>query len=343
MGWAARTRRAWAFGLADMDTALVALAGFLLRGGIVPLLLPSVVLPSVIEIAGATGVDAFGIDGRPTPWLYEVVAIISTIAALWLILALAVGSLIDVWLIGAALDPDVGAASRRRALPDLYLILDMAGVRVACLVPVAAAIVWAGSRIYTAAYDELTAPSNLATPLPLRVIEGSADAVLVVGLVWLCSEVVGAIAVRRLVLLDIGVLPAIGGALVQLVRRPVSLAATVGLSYGASILATALAMAATATTFDWCRIAARNQQPISMTLGVGPVATTGDFRPVVLILAAAALCSAWLAAMALSGVASAWRSAAMTGETISALPEADLDSVRGRSGLLECASERSGD
>ena len=155
MGWAARTRRAWAFGLTDVDTALVALAGFLLRGGIVLLILPSVVLPSVIGIAGATGVDAFGIDGRPTPWLYEVVAIVSTVAALWLILALAVGSLIDVWLIGAALDPEGGATSRRRALPDLDMILDLAGVRVACLVPVAAAIVWAGSRIYTAAYDEL--------------------------------------------------------------------------------------------------------------------------------------------------------------------------------------------
>jgi len=343
MGWAARMRRAWAFGLTDVDTALVALAGFLLRGGIVLLILPSVVLPSVIGIAGATGVDAFGIDGRPTPWLYEVVAIVSTVAALWLILALAVGSLIDAWLISAALDPEDRAMSRRRALPDLDMILDLAGVRVACLVPVAAAIVWAGSRIYTAAYDELTTPSNLVTPLPLRVVESSADAVLVVVLAWLLSEVVAAIAVRRLVLLDIGVLPSIGGALVQIVRRPVSLAATVGLSYGASILATGLAIAATATTFDWCRIAARNQQAISITIGIGPVGVTGDFRPVVLMLAAAALCLAWLAALALSGVASAWRSAALTGETIAALPAVDLDSVESRSGLLDPASERSGD
>ena len=57
---------ALAFGLGDLDSVVVALAGFLLRGGIVLLALPSVVLPSVIGIAGVTGVDAFGIDGRPT-------------------------------------------------------------------------------------------------------------------------------------------------------------------------------------------------------------------------------------------------------------------------------------
>ena len=60
-GWLGRMRRALAFGLAGRDTVVVAMAGFMLRGGIVLLAVPSAVLPSVIGLAGALGVNAFGI------------------------------------------------------------------------------------------------------------------------------------------------------------------------------------------------------------------------------------------------------------------------------------------
>ena len=336
-------RRALKFGVADGDTIVVALAGFLLRGGILLLLVPSAVLPSVIGIAGATGVAAFGIDGHPTPWLYEIVAVISALAALWLLLAFVVGSLIDVWLIDAALDPAGHASHRPHPLPDLRVLLDLAGVRVVCVMPLVAAIVWASSRIYTAAYDELTTPSNLATPLAVRVVESAADAVVVVGLAWLASEAVAAIAVRRLVLLDLGIWRSIGGALVQIVRRPVSSALTVLASFAAGIAAIALAMAATATAFDWCRVAARNQQPIAITIGIDQLSTTRDFRPVVFALAAVILGLARLAGMALSGIASAWRSAAFTGEAADAVSKARPDSTVATLGLSGAVSERSGD
>ena len=66
ISWLGRMRRASAFGLSGRDTVVVALAGFMLRGGIVLLAVPSAVFPSVIGLAGAIGVNAFGIDGRPT-------------------------------------------------------------------------------------------------------------------------------------------------------------------------------------------------------------------------------------------------------------------------------------
>jgi hypothetical protein len=338
-GWAVRMRRALTFGLAGTDTTVVALAGFLLRGGILVLLLPSVVLPSVIGVAGATGVDAFGIDGHPTLWLFEMVAVASAAAALYLVLAFVVGSLIEVWLVGSAVAQEGRGASRPRALPELGLLLDLAAIRAICAAPVAAVMVWAGSRIYTAAYIELTTPSNLVTPLAVRVVESAADAVLVVGLAWLASEVVGAIAVRRLILLGTGVRHSIGGALAQLIRRPVSHLATIVVSYGTSLVVTGLAIAATATAFDWCRVAARNQEPLAITI----VNTTRDFRPVVFILAAAALCGAWVAALAISGMASAWRSAALTGETVNAVPAVDWDAVADRCGLSGETSSLSGD
>jgi hypothetical protein len=330
--WTHRTFRAIAFGLTDSETAVVALAGFLVRGGILVLLVPSVVLPSVLGAAAVTGVDAFGIDGRPTTWLYQVAAVVAVAAAIWLLLAFIVGSLVDAWLIDAALDTVGGAPGRARPLPSLKILLDLAGVRAVCALPLIVVGYWAGSRIYTVSYNELTAPTNLETPMVLRVFEGAADAIAVLGLAWLASEVIGAIAVRRTVLLDHGIWQSLGGAAVQLVRRPLSYAATVIVSYGASAVATVLSILATAAAFDWCNAAARSQ-----------AASTLDFRPVVFILTAFSLGLAWVFSLAVSGIASAWRSAAFTEETAAAADDRQISFARNRLGLSGPASERSGD
>jgi hypothetical protein len=338
-----RMGMALAFGIGELDTAVVALAGFLLRGGVVLLALPSVVLPSVIGIAGVTGIDAVGIDGRPTPWLFEIVAVFGGAVILWLALASLIGSLIDVWLIEATIDATGRPVRRRRAIPEIGLLFDMVAVRGICLLPVAAALAWASTRVYTVAYNELTTPSNLATPLPVRVVENAADAVVVVALVWLVTETVAALAVRRLVLADGGVWVSIVGALVQIVRRPFSTVSTAVASTGASVLATAVAVAATATAFDWCRVAARSQQPIAISLGFGPLSTTRDFRPVVFVLTALVLATAWVAAAALSGIASASRSAAWTGEVVASMPSAQVCPTVAELGLSGGSGERSGD
>jgi hypothetical protein len=305
------------------------------------ILAPSAVLPSVIDVAGATGVDAFGIDGRPTPWLFEMVAIISVAAALWLVMAFMLGSLIDVWLIDAALDEEGHSTGRSRPLPDLGLLLDLAGIRAICTVPLVVAAVWASSGIYGAVYDELTAPSNLATPLVLRVIESASGPILVVGLAWLATEVVAAIAVRRLVLFNTGIWKSIGGALAQMARRPISSASTAVVSFGSSIVAIGLAMAATATAFDWCRVAARNQVPV--VIKIGTTELTPDLRLAVFLLAVAAIGIAWIAALILSGIASAWRSAAFTSETAAAVPDPRTKPAESGLGLSGPAPERSGD
>ena len=342
VGWLGRMRWALAFGLSGRDTVVVALAGFMLRGGIVLLAVPSAVLPSVIGLAGALGVNAFGIDGRPTSSFFELVAVISAAAALYLLLAVLVGSLIDVWLIEAALDPDGRSPSRPRPLPSLDQLLNMAGIRAICLVPLAVAVAWAGSRIYASAYTELTTPSSLSVPLAVRTVLGAADAVALVVFVWLLGETIGAVAVRRLVLTRCGVWRAIGGALSQLVRRPITSAATVFLSYCASALAMAAGMAAIATAFDWCRVAARIQQPIPLSLGIGQLSTTRDIRPALFLLAALALGVAWVAASTLAGVASAWRSAAITAEVAEATSQRAAKASESRLGLSETTPATSG-
>ena len=319
--------RAATFFLTDREAPVVALVGFLIRGGIVLIALPSVVLPSVIGIAGATGVDYISISGEPTQWLVEVVLGASVAAVVWLTVAGLVGSLVDVWLVDMALDARRPATRGRLPLPRMALLVRLLAIRMICLVPLAIALVWAAGQIFSATYDELTTPTNLATPLPLRVIFAATSAVTVVAAAWLVAETIAAIAIRRQILAGNGIWRSLGGAAWQLVRRPVSTLLTVFVSYATSVVAVGLALVATATAFDWCRIAARNTEPIAVKLGIGDFSTTRDFRPVAFALAAVAVALAWAAALVLSGVASAWRSAAFTHEVADALPAAAPDAL----------------
>jgi hypothetical protein len=60
---------------------------------------------------------------------------------------------------------------------------------------------------------------------------------------------------------------------------------------------------------------------MAVTVGLGSVSTTRDIRGLVFLLAAVALAIAWLAALTISGLASAWRSAAFTNEAADAAPD----------------------
>ena len=342
-----RVVRALAFGLRHSQAPLVALAGFLLRGGIVLLALPSVMLPSVIDILGATGIDAISIDGRPTLWLYELIVLATVAAVVWLLVASLVGSLVDIWLIEMATDSNGDGTKRRLALPPRSLLLRLAAIRMLCLVPLAIALVWTVTRLFSAAYFELVTPTNLAEPLLLRVVLAAGDAIAVVTVVWLATETIAAIAVRRQVLAGRGVWRSIGGAAGQMVRRPISTLLTALFSYATSGIVIGAALIATSTAFDWCRSAARNQEPIAIKLGIGDFSAARDFRPVAFALAAVALVLAWAAALALSAAASAWRSAVLTNEVADALDDTPAVArggmQRSRLGLSGAAGERSGD
>jgi hypothetical protein len=332
-GWPGRMRLALGFALGEPDAAMSALAGFLVRGGIVPLALPAAVLPSLIGIAGIFGVSAFAIDGSPTPLLYEIAVLGVVAVGAWLVTAGVIGSLMDLALIRAAAGEEGGAgdgggagghATGDRGL-DVGLVIDMAAIRGICLLPLAAALAWASTRIYDTSYSELLAPSNLATPLVARVVLGATDAIAAVAIAWLIGETVAALAVRRLVLAGAGVRGALVGALAQCVKRPLATILTAVATFGGGVLLTGTVMAATAVAFDWCRVAARNPHPIALSVGLGPLTATRDFRPVAFGLTALALAAVWLAGAAISGIGSAWRNAAWTGEVVSALDD------RGRS------------
>jgi hypothetical protein len=313
-----RLRHAFAFGLTDGEAALVAAAGFFVRGGIVPLVLPAVVLPSVLDIAGHVGVSAISISGRPTMLFIAVVIALALAFVAWLAVANLLGAWLDVWLVRWAVESSTQAPAER-VKPHADLLVRMFAIRFVCLAPLAIALVWTGAQIYTSASNELLTPTNLAVPLPIRVIEGAWGAVVVLCVAWLLTETLGAVAVRREILAGRGVVDSIWEAIVEMIRRPVSTAMTFAASTAASLAAMAIALFGTATTFDWVRIAARNTDPIAFSMPFGPFATPRDVRPVVFVAAVAALATAWAISLALAGIASAWRSAAWTNEVTDAL------------------------
>jgi len=324
-GWASGLGRSTRFAVLDRRAVPVALLGFLARGGIVLILLPSAVLPSVLEIAGMTGLRTFTIAGdiHFTPWLIGAAVAITMAILAWLLLALIVGSLADAWLVAMTLHPAPPDEAARLPLPDRRAVARLAAIRALCLVPIVAALTLASLRLYDATYLELTSPSNLSTPLVLRVIQGAADAVAVVVAVWLACETLAAVAVRRQILLGHGVWRSLAAGAVQIVRKPISTLVTVAVTYAGSAVAMLATMTLTAAAFDWCRSAARAGEPIAVRLGIGDLATTRDFRPLAFAAAGVALALAWAIALAVSGAASVWRSAAMTEEVAGAIQETD--------------------
>ncbi len=345
-GWPGRQWRAARFALGGRGAATTALAGFMVRGGIVPLVLPIVVLPSVIDLAGAVGVDAFSIAGQPTTLLVGLIITVVVAATCWLIGASLFGSLTDFWLVQMALSEakdravmDVSAADAggirsegpardhpdagdgpddpprpggpRR--PDSSGVLELAAIRIVCIVPLALVIAWTTTQIFTAAYTQLITPSDISTPLPIRVILAATSAAAILLTVWLLTEALAAVAVRRHILTGSDFVDSIGGALRQILRRPIQTLATEVVPFAVSAATMGLAFLACSVAFDWCRIVVRTQVTID------PLGATVDIRPILFAGTALVLSLSWIAAIVVAAIASAWRSAAFTFEVQAAL------------------------
>ena len=300
-----------------MGVPLVALAGFLLRGGILVVAIPSVILPSLLGLASVFGVNALGIDGRPTPWLIATIAAACAAAVVWLAVALLVGSIGDVWLIRSARATDPLLLEEPQPLPGLWLVLAMAAMRLACMAPLGIAIGLAAKGLYDAGYGELTLPSNLGEPLLLRVAARASTQLALIAVAWLATEAIAAIAVRRLFLGD-GFWGSLVGGIFQLVRRPVSSMLTLVVTTGISIVALVAAGLATAAAFGLCLDAARLPDHPSVRLVVASIDLTPAIAPVAFLGMALILGMAWFASLGVAGVMSAWRSAAWTEETVDA-------------------------
>lgn len=280
----------------------LALVSFLVRGGIVVVVSPIVVLPTAAGLAHALGPTVMSVVlGEPTPALVAfMVLAVAGGGVLWLLGAGLLSAAVEVQLVRiVAADEDVVAADRGSRPPDGASVsggtLDVLAVHLLALVPLAVALAWGSTGLISVTYRELTLPSVTGTPIVVRVVANSAETLIVIIGVWLLSGIVGSVAARAVVLGGRRPVRALWAATAWIIRHPLraivlEFVPTIGL---VAVLVPSLAAAAA------CWEALRG----AMQTGGSTVVDIG------LVLLFIAL---WLGGLALAAVACAWRAAAWT-------------------------------
>jgi hypothetical protein len=194
--WAASMQAALAASLGRPRWWVLALAAFLVRGGIFVVLLPLVSLPSAPSLATllAPTIEALAMSRQSLAGVFVATAILSGLVAVLAVAAL-VGSWLDNTLRGEAESSD--ELDLRPALepPSAWRAL---GVRLVAHLPTFIALAYAAVRIVIATYQELMSPGAPSIPIALRVVARAPDALVVAIVAWLIGEALGGIAARRL-------------------------------------------------------------------------------------------------------------------------------------------------
>ena len=280
----------------------VGLAGFLAGGGIVLFTWAIVVLPTPTGLQNALGSPMSKLVlGTPTPELIVLVAAVSAGA----MAVLAGGLVAGAWAERQRIEMTLEAAEEEGLIttrPDLRGapgIGRVALIRLASLVPLAVAAALAWQPLYDVTYRELILPSELVTPLPIRVIRAVPLLLAGIGVTWLLSDAAASVGVRRLVLERRSVPAAWALGWVALVRRPHRVLGTALAGIGALVLLSAPSLLAAA--IGWGR--------------VRDLVVTGR-EPVLALAAVLVWVSIWLGGLALAGVGAAFRSSLATMESI---------------------------
>ena len=285
---------------------LLGLAGFLARGGILVFFLAVVTLPSPLALSNVVEPLIRPIVfGGVTPIFlaFLLVGAISLVA--WLVAGGWIGAATEVVLIRDA--RRAAAEEGLRTAPDAgagrWPIARVTAAHFVAHVPLVVAIALGSMAIVGVTYIELTNPSEIVTPLPLRIVAGAIGPILAIIVTWLVGEVAGGIAARRIVIAHESVLRAVGGGYADLLFRPRSSLLPALLTAG--VLAVDLGAMLAAVALAWTTTRAR--------LADIPA------DPVAIGLALASFAAAWCLALVVAGLIDSWRSVAMTFEVERAL------------------------
>jgi hypothetical protein len=183
------------------------------------------------------------------------------------------------------------------------------------MLPLLALVMVVVGRLQSTVTSQVQQPSDLSTPLLLRVL-GDLGGFVAVGVVLIAVlEVLVSLASRRLLVARAGLLPdgpgertetrlAVAGAL-RLLRQPLRVLPVALISWGVAIGAVVAGVAG--VTLAWTAI-----RPGLQTL----VASGDPVRLASAPVAVATLCAVWLAILCLCGLATAFRTALWTAETL---------------------------
>jgi hypothetical protein len=279
------------------------LAGFLVRGGILLVLLPIVRLPTTAGLANDLGPTIVGfVFGGPSAEFLVLAGTIVALTLAWLVAGGLLGAALDLSLIRAAVGdeelddvPRPGSGDPPRAF----------AARVVAHLPTAAVLAWGAVRLVEATYQELIRPGDPGIPVALRVALRVPDVVVALIGTWVLGEALGGLAVRHLAW-GHGLRRALSGAIRSL-ARPTALG-TMLITNGA--LAAAILALTTAAGAAW------NNLRIVLLDGGKP----GEVG-----LALAFFSLVWVAGLWLLSIATAWRATAWTFEVARRLPVRTLE------------------
>ncbi|HEX6868926.1 MAG TPA: hypothetical protein VF119_08980 [Candidatus Limnocylindrales bacterium] len=295
--------------LARPTTWPLALATFLLRGGIVLVLAPIVVIPSAVGLANVIGpmLTSFVFGGMSTALIVAVAAAIAAFGC-WIVIGgfVAAAAEAEAIVIVATDEEVAGSVGISPVLASERALVDRArsatawrvlAVRLVAHLPLILALAWGAFRIVSVTYHELTLPSDVDSPLIVRVVRGAPDAVALLVASWIVGEALGALATRRVVQAGDGVARALGGGLGWLVRHPVRTAVVTLLPLAALLAVVVPSAAAAAASWEALRTS---------------LATGQGFVPTFLLLALFIVL--WAGGLLLLAVIGSWRAAAWTVE-----------------------------
>ncbi|MFL5771022.1 MAG: hypothetical protein ACJ765_13180 [Chloroflexota bacterium] len=299
----------------------MALAAFLLRGGIVIAILPIVTLPSALALSNAFAPMLLPLAlGRIDPALIAWPAAVVVAFLAWLVGGGRIAAGIDVAFVGeaaaAALEEGVAGgdesaaadgeerltrARRRAGVARAWRIL---AVRLIAWLPLALALGFGVAQIVEATYVELTRPVDVVTPIAVRVAREVAGVFGLILVTWIVGEVMGGVATRGIVLGRGAQSRSLAGSLRTGASGPLSWLVPWLATSAALVIVFGFTLAAAAAA--WTRaVDALSRRAID------PVATGTTLLLFV---------GLWLAAMFLGGVGLAVRGAAQTFEYVRRSP-----------------------
>jgi hypothetical protein len=171
-------------------------------------------------------------------------------------------------------------------------------IRLVSLVPVAAVFAIAIQRLGQIVYLELTLPTDLVTPIVIRVAAQAPEIVGAILVAWIFGETWGGLATRLAVLRGAGPWRALAGGLGLFVRRIVAVLSLLAGSVLLAAVVLALAIEAIAWSWDFVRQA--------LLGGTGNGAVAAMAGSTLLFVAC------WVGGLTIAGALAAWRAVAWT-------------------------------
>ena len=173
----------------------MALAAFLVRGGVVLVALPIIGLPTAAGLVTSLSPVVEGIVlGRPSLGGALIGSAAITLLLAGLTAAGLAGSWLDLALVREATDDEDIDQGWRPVRSSAWQAL---AIRLIAHLPTVVAIGYGFIRVVSVAYAEFTAPSDAGIAIVDRVIARVPDVLVLVIVTWLLGETVGSLAARR--------------------------------------------------------------------------------------------------------------------------------------------------